>query len=178
MLFLVFAVLVAPTTAAPIYNAANGHYYEAITVSGGITWTNANIAANNPSLQSHLVTITSQEESDFLVANFPKAMGSESSYGYWIGARQYGNGAFVWVTGEAFVYTNWNPGEPNGSGLPDEGVHFFNYATMGKWNDAGVDTYAFMGYVVEYEGAPVPEPSSFLLVMGAMVFLRMSHKRR
>jgi hypothetical protein len=41
-----------------------------------------------------------------------------------------------WVTGEPFVWTNWNGLAPNNDfcgGLPENFLHFFN--PMGEWND-------------------------------------------
>jgi hypothetical protein len=56
-----------------VRNPLDGHYYEAVIVPGGISWSDARDAAESRSIgvvQGHLATITSQEESDFIVANF------------------------------------------------------------------------------------------------------------
>ena len=46
----------------PLVNPANGHFYAAVAVSGGIDWFDARVAAESRSfrgVQGHLVTITS-----------------------------------------------------------------------------------------------------------------------
>ena len=57
---------------APIYNPENGHYYEVKNVPEGITWEDANNAAQSLSysgMKGHLATITSQYENKFIVNN-------------------------------------------------------------------------------------------------------------
>lgn len=105
----------------------NGHEYTLVTISK--PWIEAK--ADCESQGGHLVTITSQEENDFVVS----LLGSET---VWIGLTDEQNeGVWQWVTGETVTYTNWDPGpgEPNG-GTSE------NYAEMysnGLWNDASGD---------------------------------------
>jgi hypothetical protein len=57
------------------YFAGNGHYYEFINTSG-ITYANAKTAAANKTLEGragHLVTITNQDEQDFVRSKIPNA---------------------------------------------------------------------------------------------------------
>ncbi|MEN9628872.1 MAG: hypothetical protein RJA10_2099, partial [Pseudomonadota bacterium] len=132
------AALATTAQAAPVFNAANGHWYEA--VQAGVTWDAARDAAAAMSLagtQGHLVTITSQAEQDFINASLPGARGAPGVFGYWIGGYSLATGIFQWVTGEAFGYTNWNANEPNFDS-PPAGLHFFGQGSQaGRWNDAG-----------------------------------------
>jgi hypothetical protein len=74
----------------------------------------------------HLVTINTIEEQSWLHDSF-------GAYGdAWTGLTDQAlEGNFVWVTGEAFTYNNWNPSEPNNSGNEDFGV----INRDGGWND-------------------------------------------
>jgi hypothetical protein len=67
------------------YNPANGHYYELI--SGPLTWPEIETivaASNYQGCPGHLITITSQEEQDFVVSDLSEAV----NLGYCIGAYQ------------------------------------------------------------------------------------------
>ncbi len=76
----------------------------------------------------HLITITSQEENDFIADNI-----SESS---WIGLTdELLEGQWQWVTGEIFEYDNWLPGEPNNSGSGEDYVHLGHTLPIEQWND-------------------------------------------
>ncbi len=142
---------------APVFNPANGHYYELVQ-SGIITWANANTAANAASpttpmptnFTGHLVTITDQGENDF-VGNL-----SDEDFRPWIGLTdETVEGTFQWVTGEPFVYSNWSPGEPSGDG---DHVEFF--ASNEKWNDIAASNKVTASYVIEYESTTSPVPPS------------------
>lgn len=41
-------------------------------------------------------------------------------------------GKFIYPTGEALIYSNWAPGEPNNNGGAENCVEIF---TNGQWND-------------------------------------------
>ncbi len=139
-------------------NPLNGHFYQAISVPGGINWSDAKAAAESLSLagvQGHLATITSQQENDFIIANFPSAI---KSFGYWLGGLQppgspEPGGNWQWVTGEPFVFVNWAPGEPNNADAGEDKIHF--HSATGLWNDLGGNDTRPDGYIVEYAPAPV-----------------------
>jgi hypothetical protein len=143
-----------------VFNEYNRNYYMAVEAPG-ITWYAAAEAAEGMRIgrcESHLATVTSQNENDWIVAEFPAA----AFGGYWIGGTQAPDAVnpadgWSWVTGEEWVYTNWSvPGEPNDyEGLDEESLRFHPAAFGagdGTWNDQnGADLNAVEGYVVEYD---------------------------
>ncbi len=163
------ALLVVPSVAqggGPVLNPANGHYYEAVAVPGnGINWYDAAAAAQSRSyhgMAGSLVCITSAVENQWVVSTFPDAVPG----GYWLGGHQAPNspepaGGWSWVSGEAWSYTSWNPGEPNNLGGVEDSLLFLSTG-HGTWND-DKGTALRPGYVVEY-GSPTPPPNpiSFL----------------
>ena len=151
----IFAITRVEAAQGSAFNPANGHTYEAITVSEDIDWDDAKLAAE--ALGGYLATVTSEAEKDFIVANFPGALGGP--YGYWLGGFQP-SGSIVadedweWVTGEAFSYTNWDPPEPNDffGVASEDGLQLWN--GNGTWNDLARTSTA-TGYVVEFEHGKV-----------------------
>jgi len=145
---------------------STGHYYEFVT-DPGISWTDAEIAASNRNyfgLQGYLVTLTSQEESDF--------SGSQAQGVGWIGANDDNvEGEWRWVFwaggvgGTELTFAFWNANEPNDypDGPTNPGDENFAHITdpsvtanPGSWNDlpngGGGGAYSAQGYVVEYGG--------------------------
>lgn len=154
----VFALTQARAEAqGPVLNPANGHYYEAIDVSGGVTWTAANAAANSMSfqgIQGHLATLTDSAENQWVSTQLTYLAND-----YWIGGIQDHNspgysepgGGWSWVTGEAWSFTAWGGSEPNNAGPED----FLNYYQgTADWND-NYDSNNLAGFIVEYELPPV-----------------------
>ena len=141
-----------------VLTSSNRHHYLAVTVPGGINWFDADAAARFLSFagaQGHLATITSQQENDFIRVNFPSAL--KQFVGYWLGGFQppgspEPGGNWQWVTGEPFIFTNWNTGEPNNAGGTEDKLHF--HTTAGQWNDISGNSTGQDGYVVEFEPAP------------------------
>lgn len=135
----------------------NGNFYTLVS-DPGITFEAAAAAAEGTlrcGQPGHLVTLTSQEESDFVVASFGVgALGAK-----WLGAYQPvssdGANGWAWITGEPFSFTQWNAGEPNNGyygpvyGYEDAAVFW----SAGNWNDApsGWDNYGNGGYVIEWD---------------------------
>ena len=157
------------TAGSANYLPSTGHYYRYID-SMGITWTDANTAANASyyyGLQGYLATLTSQDEADF--------SGTQSPGTGWIGASDAAvEGDWRWVTGPeagllfwqgtaagtAVDFAFWNTGEPNQTGEEDYAhITHPNINANGSWNDltnsgAGSGDYQPQGYVVEYGGMP------------------------
>jgi len=135
-------------TGAPIFNPANGHYYEVVTK--GINWHNAKTAAESRTfrgLRGHLATITSQNENDLIAGSLPPGAS------YWIGGFQppgspEPDGNWQWITGESLDYTNWNAEAPNETGYGGENEDRLEFD--GEWNDLR-GSHILPGYVVEYE---------------------------
>ena len=146
----------AASASAQTVRGANGHFYTLIS-DPNILWAEARDAAAATlrcGQPGHLVTITSQEEQDFLVSAFGAGpLGTK-----WLGAYQPVSTdvatGWVWITGEPFSFTQWNPGEPNNGyygalGYEDAAVFW----TAGRWNDAPspYPYYGAGGYVVEWD---------------------------
>ena len=126
----------------------------------------------------HLVTISNQQENDWVWNSFG------SVAGYFLGGTDENiEGAWEWVTGEAWNYENWNGGEPNNFPWKlSTGEDAIEFAADGKWNDIPITSYSNGGYIVEYESAPVPEPTTILLLgtglIGLVGFRRKKFKKR
>lgn len=155
--------LVPGTMASPVQwsiaDGGNGHYYEAVLVPDGISWTDADLIARSKAGDWHLATISSAEENDFVYdlvdePAFWRKGGTSNNYGGpWIGGYKEA-GEWKWVTGEPFfpdssAYENWGTHEPFGNG---DKIALFGYqTTMGPyWNDA-YDRHMFLGYIIESE---------------------------
>ena len=149
-------ITIAPFTAlADITDKSTGVRYVAVNAT---SWTSSEAFAQL--VGGHLVSISSQAEGDFILANFGQLLGIDRRI--WIGFTDVASeGNFAWSDGTPAKYTNWNPGEPNNS----SGVE--HYAELlgsnGKWNDL-VDAgsgYAHLA-VIEFPGtAPNPCPADF-----------------
>lgn len=136
-----------------VCDSSTGHCYE--YVAGPLTWDAAKVAAEamtHDGVSGHLATMTSQAETDFIVANLPAAVYFHGPFGggAYIGAYQLPgsnepHGGWQWVTGEPWSYTKWAGGEPNNSGGEDV-LNF--WSTAGAWND--VNRSLAKGYLVEY----------------------------
>ncbi len=165
----------------PIYYAPNGHYYEFVN-NRGISWTNANNAANGRDyfgLQGYLATITDQGEQDFIQQRL--------AGNGWIGANDVETpDTWKWVTGpEAGTifwsggpkgqggqavegrYENWrtlNDPEPNNSGGNESYAHMIGNdgidkgQSRGKWNDLPDDR--------DYTTIPQFEPLGYIVEYG------------
>ena len=111
----------------------NGHSYYRST--GSMTWTAAKAACAN--MGGHLVTVTTSAENTFIFNLWPSG---------WIGLTdEVTEGVWQWVTGEAYSYSSWNPGEPNNSGNED----YIQFVGGGKWND--LSNANSLPYVLEFE---------------------------
>lgn len=132
--------LFASAVSQVYYFAGNGHYYELVATPR--TWDLARDEATTRTyfgVTGHLLTISNQAENDFIVATW-----GETAREKYIGGHTTAS-VWGWVTGEPFVYTNWAPGEPNGS----DAINFFGAGTLGSWND--VPSFLQLGYFVEYD---------------------------
>ncbi|MEO9805451.1 MAG: C-type lectin domain-containing protein [Reichenbachiella sp.] len=101
------------------------------------SWTNANDLANR---HGHLVTITSEEENQFILNIIGEGI-------VWIGLHDSNTeGDFEWVTGELVDYTNWRAGEPNNL---NDGDYVLFWGTNG-WLDLN-DSGNLFSHILEIE---------------------------
>lgn len=160
-------------------DGGNGHYYEFVA-GVDINWVTARDDAStltHNGWDGHLVTITSGAENAFLVATFG---GSDTvDQAAWIGGWEpLDDGVWRWAVGfEAgiqfsngasptapFNYANWGGVEPNDIGATEDYVAMLLDVQpnpdfeLGEWFD-GTQTPSpgepIIGYIVEYEPAPV-----------------------
>jgi len=175
-ILLIFIMLVfgsiGTASAVPVQFLGNGHYYEVMTTGyygspSGDDFNGRWHAAYLNSTQysylgqvSYFATITSAEENAFIATLVHEAgitaflgakqpSGSEEPYAEW-----------SWIaTDEEFTYRNWAINEPDDLRRDD----WLEMSIDGTWYDSHIWKLN-TGYVVEYDGAPVPEPSTILLL--------------
>lgn len=120
----------------------------------------------------HLATITSQGEQEAI----QKLLRSGKRGGYFIGGYDStnNNGAYKWVTGEPFLYSNWIQGEPNNE-------HYLEICTGdGLWKDNDPTGFGLMdvGYILEkdtlVESVEVSKQNLLLSSKGAKVHLTVN----
>jgi len=166
-------------------SGGNDHYYQLVLAAAGITWLDANTAAQNAG--GYLATLTSASENTFV---YNLAAGTSSAWfidapnngiGPWLGGYQSPAsaepaGGWNWVTGETWSYTNWASGEPsNYIGIEDR-LNLFGSQTLmaGTWNDfpsGGNADGPAIAYIIEYNSSPVPEPSTYAAIFGALALI-------
>ena len=113
------------------YQVFNGHYYTII--DSGMSWTDAKEHCEK--LGGHLVTITSQDENDFVLS----IANAGTKKAYWIGLY-YDNGQ-NWVTGESFSFHKLSSSELR------ENVPYYDIFTKrsgyanetGEWDNTWTD---------------------------------------
>ncbi len=120
--------IVCPDAGAVLDTATN-HCYWLSTQT--VSW---NTASTSCPAGSHLATITSQNENDFIQGSFVIP-----TIGAWIGGSDtQTEGTYVWVTGEPFGFTFWEPNEPsNSGGGPGEDCIELTAGAPADWNDDG-----------------------------------------
>ncbi|MDF7824402.1 lectin-like protein [Pontiellaceae bacterium B12227] len=148
-----------------VENPRNGHLYKAVYVPGGISWSDAKVAAEKAG--GYLATITSMDEQKFIhyrVVNDERLWLLATPYdnfGPWIGGYQERgarepDGGWKWVTGENFFFSCWASMEPSGrwKGKNENRLHLYCKSSPRKgtkWNDMldDPDDQAICGYVIE-----------------------------
>lgn len=162
---------VAAAQATPVVNGTTT--YDLITVRG-LSWAQANTAAQSLGAGWHLATITSAAEQAFITNS---VVGNNNPGEFWLGAHQVA-GAWTWVTGEDWNYTNWNPGEPNDNYGPDSENWLATWGSgTWKWNDEGA-LGNITGYIVEHNVAAVPEPGTMALMGLGLIGLAYAYRRK
>lgn len=160
----------------------NDHAYRWVSAPAGITWDAAESSAL--AIGGWLATPTSIEENDFvfnLAATHASGWFTDSNghaRGPWIGGYQAPGsaepgGGWTWVDNEgAFVFEHWAPGQPNNSANRESRLQYFGTTPTFSsfWNDAAADALV-LGYVVEFNAAPVPEPGQGGLMLAGLAAL-------
>lgn len=121
-----------------------GHHYKAYYER--ISWHAAKKKCED--LGGHLATITSAEENEFVLG----ILNPDRNILYWLGGSDdETEGQWQWVTGEAFTFTLWNSGEPNGGRRESflQVTTFWN--NRWGWNDATPDENSSNAYVCEWD---------------------------
>jgi hypothetical protein len=147
------------TTASPktkqgiIYNG-NGHSYELFNQTMG--WTDAKRYCER--LGGYLATITSPQEQTF-IENLLTRGGNKNMY--WLGGYTTGGFRYQWVTGESFVYNNWNSGSGTLRNNHEDKLMIYRVdnpaygGRFGLWEDdtnEGQETfYKNTGFICEWE---------------------------
>lgn len=161
LVFIIFLVIcIGSVSATAVINSANGHNYELVN-DAFITWDDARDAAAATTsgglmCPGHLATITSSDENSFVATQYPGSALSNK----WLGGFQSeadassANVGWQWITGEPWVYTNWNTGEPNNNHYSlgyEDALTYWDGSY--KWNDAPHvwAQYTNGGYLVEWE---------------------------
>lgn len=183
-----FLLVSSAALATPVQWGGNGHFYERVDTPAPLTWFEARDGAAARSFmgeQGYLATVTSQAEQDAL---FALLGGIDALSHHYLGGVQAPDGAepaggWQWITGEAWIYTNWgSTGEPNDShqfspngedALTMTLGFQFNNPNAGHWNDWPLDAAVDLsgccnsgpGYIAEFNAQEVrvPEPSSIFL---------------
>jgi len=154
-----------PASGDVVFRSATGHYYE--VVGSTLDWDQAKAAAESREhmgMRGYLVTITSQEEQDFINANL-------DYLAVWIGGMKTLD--WGWVSGEAWGYTNWDDGEPNNQWPVEDIIDMFGAPAerRGKWNDER-RYLPLAQYMVEYEMAVLGPNGGERLVAGQVHKIR------
>jgi len=105
-----------------VEDGGNGHWYAVKTWGQKTSWETAKLHAE--SIGGHLATITTSSEDAWTTQLTMDWTGAWFGItGPWIGATATcvcldGNACFSWVTGEAFEYSRWHPGNPDNVTTP------------------------------------------------------------
>jgi hypothetical protein len=179
---------------AQVYNPANGHYYELI--ESELSWYDARDAAAGMSyngIQGHLATITSSQEENFVVGQWPcigtddptshGLCGDEEAHVWFGGTDAATEGIWQWITGETWAYEDWASGEPNDNDGNEDCI-VYRDEDGGYWNDENCNDSRW--YLVEFDTAKanaVPTMNEWGMIilmalagLGAAYYLRRQRK--
>jgi len=175
MAILVLASLSESAFGLPV-QWTNGHWYEVVAVPEGISWTEAQDAAELAG--GYLASITSAEENAFVYSLIDEdSLWRNNVFGPWIGGVQTNKSAestghWSWVDGEAWSYTAWAPGQPDNYLNLEDYLQYYSPTGRGPtWNDWEVD--AASGPPVAYVIELIPEPTQAVAIILACASLSL-----
>lgn len=151
----------------------NGHYYSVQEITGPVnSWLMARAQARElvapDGRPVDLATLTSAAENTFVFngINCPTYWAldpANNNQGPILGGFQFDRsmepaGNWAWVTGEAWSFTNWWPGEPNNFNGAEHCLIFFaaGQNRSSQWNDIGFGSPSVVNY---YIAESIDEPS-------------------
>ncbi|MBK7141732.1 MAG: right-handed parallel beta-helix repeat-containing protein [bacterium] len=123
-------------------DGGNDHWYAVIPQK--LYWVEADLKAKTYSAggySGHLATISTNLENEFITDHVLIGANQNNRFdNFFIGGRDI-NGAWSWITGEPWGYTNWSNGEPNNNGIETALCMYghydtYSYATPGTWNNS------------------------------------------
>lgn len=117
----------------------NGNYYKVFHTK--MKWASAKAFCEG--VKGHLATITTAEENQFVYQLLRDAGQTDAHLG---ASDVETEGVWKWVTGEAWSYTSWEPGEPNGK-TGENYLGYYSKYKNGNWNDSGSDAV----FICEWE---------------------------
>lgn len=195
-----------PASAVAVFNPANGHYYEYVSVR--MTWQAARDAAANASylgMNGYLATITSAAEQTF-IEGLLSSVSLFFTTNIWIGGSDEAvEGEWRWVTGPEAgtmfwlggrsgssvggAYENWQKNATGSRTQPDNHgnedfvtIEYFRplphqpSRTLYGWNDSA-NFRNPVAYLVEYSPRRVTEPGSLTLFGIGVAALCFSRRR-
>jgi len=151
------------------YNGVNGHFYKPVTIGNSYTGARAaSLLTTFKGQTGYLVTITSADEDNFIIANVPQAniwfaCTDEVTEGRWIIDAGPEKGTLIKTSNGQLngnvvgQYNNWAGGEPNNSGNEDYPVTKWGGGT--QWND--LPNNFSCAYVIEYGTWSNPDDATF-----------------
>ena len=143
-----------------IQNPNNGHWYLHVAHPSRTAWKTCKAEAE--AVGGYLATITSASEQQWVYSNIVSGKG----HTFLGGTDEVTEGVWQWITGEAWTYSNWAPGDPNNWGGVE---HYLLYGgNLGSsWYDiADYElTWNVSAYVIEWNSDPsvpqvVPPPAA------------------
>ena len=160
LLAIAMLVLVGSAIAEPIQwtveEGGNGHWYELVQLTVENDWCYLQNMADEQThlgMPGYLVTITSQEEQNWIFTQYGCELSNWIAMGFYQ-ISNVPNVAWVWITGETWDYTNWDVGEPNNHTQGGGGEYMGMFSRLdcdGEWNDY-CNYPELTGYVVEFGG--------------------------
>lgn len=165
------SVVITSQVTGMYYNPTNGHMYK--SVNARVDYVTAKSLASQSTfdgVQGYLVTITSQDEQNFIVQktsqnNIWFALDDIAQEGYWRISAGPESGTLIKTSNGQLTgnisgqYNNWCRGEPNNAGNEDAAVT--KWGGGGCWNDLPSSGYRGGGYVIEYGDWTDPTQSTF-----------------